>query len=160
MELQLMHRWSTVTYNNILSKFAENHKIWQTTVPEVALKHDFLLNGLFATSAFEIASSCEHGSARYASAALEYQDLAFRGFQAQLCNITHESHEEAIYFSILLMVLALASAQYGTARGELNHMVQEAVGHFEILRGIAVVLAKNPHSVTACPLVHKVKPLK
>jgi hypothetical protein len=38
MELQIMHRWSTPMYNNISSKFAEDHQTWQMTVPEVALR--------------------------------------------------------------------------------------------------------------------------
>jgi hypothetical protein len=79
------------------------------------------------------------GSMRYVSAALEYQDLAFRSFQAQLRNITPDNHEAVLYFSILLLVFALASSQFVLATGELNGEVQNTVVQFELLRGVGMV---------------------
>ncbi|KIV97189.1 hypothetical protein PV10_00968 [Exophiala mesophila] len=58
LELQLMHRWSTITAPSISTPACEDLPIWQNRVPTKALEHPFLLHGIFALAAFDIASSC------------------------------------------------------------------------------------------------------
>ena len=159
LKLQLMHRWSTITYKTISTPNTEDYLVWQRTVPEVALKHDFLLNGLFAVSAFEIAHPAENGNMRYVSAALEYQGLAFHSFQAQLRDVTPDSHEAVLYFSILLLVLALASTQYVAATGELDSKVQNMVTQFGLLRGVGMVMLSMQDCIATHPLFNHVKPI-
>lgn len=158
LNLQLMHRWSTMTYKTISTPNTEDHLVWQRTAPEVALKHDFLLNGLLALSAFEIAHRSESGSMRYVSAALEYQDLAFRSFQAQLRDVRPDSHEAVLYFSILLLVLALASSQFVPATGELDSKVQKTVVQFGLVRGVGMAMLSMQDTIATHPLFAEVKP--
>ncbi|EHA52618.1 hypothetical protein MGG_04933 [Pyricularia oryzae 70-15] len=52
MDVELMHRWSTVTYKSFVS-IAEDRYYLQTQVPLAAFKHEYLLNGLLALTALE-----------------------------------------------------------------------------------------------------------
>lgn len=52
MDVELMHRWSTVTYKSFVS-IAEDHAYLQEQVPLAAFKHDYLLNGILALTALE-----------------------------------------------------------------------------------------------------------
>lgn len=157
-EVQLMHRWATKTYKTVSTPVCEDDFIWQVMVPEAAFQYRFLLDGIFAVSAFEIASSCETGSAQYIGAALEYQDATFRGLQAQLSNITPQSHDALLYCSLILPVLALASAQFVPANGELDGGVHGTVTFFELIRGTALVMQSWQGGYQECmkrhPLFH------
>ena len=76
----------------------------------MALENDFLLNGLFALSAFEMARLTKNDYEQYVNAALEYHTVALGSFRSQLPKVTSERHEAALCLSLMLMVFALASA--------------------------------------------------
>lgn len=151
-----MHRWSTVTYETLSASFLEDAPIWQLAIPEVAYKHDFLLHGIFAMSAFDMARSCKADHARHISTALEYQDLAFRGFQARLREPMSDSYEALLYFSILLVPLDLASAQFLTAGGELDSRIHHTIVQYELSRGAALLVISKPDVISTHPLFRKV----
>ncbi|TLS30793.1 hypothetical protein PpBr36_03305 [Pyricularia pennisetigena] len=52
MDVELMHRWSTITYKSFVS-IAEDRYYLQTEVPLAAFKHEYLLNGILALTALE-----------------------------------------------------------------------------------------------------------
>ncbi|KAK2754018.1 hypothetical protein FQN54_007187 [Arachnomyces sp. PD_36] len=158
MEAQLMHRWSTVTYKTMSTPCADDENVWQNTVPDVAFKHEFLLHGIYAAAAFEISNSFPNEFARYGSSALEYQDRAISGFQAQLNVIGDDNHEAILYFSILLTTITLASAQYVAASGMLANKLQTTFELHALAVGIKVVM-KNNKACFGNPLFRKVKPL-
>lgn len=157
LELQLMHRWSTMTYKSCCTPGSDDDEVWQFLVPELALQYDFLLNGVFALSAFETARSLrgKPDYEQYVNAAIEYHASALSSFRSQLPAILRDGHEAALCFSLMLMVLALASVQFPSASAGDNHgggMVQSAIIHFELLRGCVPVaeskegyLAENPY---------------
>lgn len=84
IEIQLLHRWWTVTFASMATQVANDWHVWQKTAPEMALKDDFLLNTIFALSAFEMAFSYPKEAPEYHSIALEYQGLAFCSFHTHL----------------------------------------------------------------------------
>lgn len=160
LELQLMNRWSTVTYKSLCAKVAEDDLVWQTKVPALSLQYDFLLNGVFALAAFEIASSTlERNRAPYLNAAFEYQILALGKFRPQLQDINPASHEALLCFSLILMVLALASAQFvaDSPRGGHDTMVQNTITHFELLHGCTRVLESEKDYLEKNPYARKLK---
>ena len=109
LELQLMHRWSTETYKSCTTPGSDDDEVWQYLVPKLALENDFLLNGLFAVTAFEIARLTKKNDyEQYVNAALEYHTLALGSFRSQLPRVTTERHEAALCLSLMLMVFALA----------------------------------------------------
>ena len=135
-----MHRWSTVTYKTVSTSAVDDFDVWQTLVPRTALKYDFLLHGLLALAALETAHSLGPvGSEKYISAAFEFQDRAFRSYHMHLRNLQPESHQALLYFSILLVVLALATPPLCSAKGEQTSKVQQMLGHFELVRGVGAI---------------------
>lgn len=159
MELHLIHRWSTHTYKSISTPVADDHLVWQLTVPEMSFKHNFLLNGLLAMSAFDMARLRKRSRARYVSAALEYQDLAFHDFRVQLREAMSNSHEAVLYFSLLLVPLALASSQVEALGGVPDSKVQNTIVQSELLRGVGMVLLNQPKCASILPIFRNVKPI-
>lgn len=154
LELQLMHRWSTTTYKSCCTPGSGDDEVWQFMVPESALQYDFLLNGVFALAAFESARSLKGKSSyeKYVDAAIEYHGRALSSFQSRLPDVLRDGHEAAFCFSLMLMVLALASVQAPSSNGHGGNIVQSAITHFELVRGCVPVaeskegyLAENPY---------------
>ncbi|EXJ58682.1 hypothetical protein A1O7_06111 [Cladophialophora yegresii CBS 114405] len=159
LELQLMHRWSTVTYKSVCTPAAGDGPVWRDKLPKWALRHDFLLNGMLSLTAFEAASASVAGQNRdrYVTAAIEYQSVALTQFRQHLQLVqmgphrhpSNSSFEPVLAFSMMLMVLALASAQFTGGQG----MVQNTITHYQLIRGCGTVLgdageeylASNPY---------------
>ena len=160
MELALMHRWSTATYSNVsCARIGKDDTVWQMSVSDTAMKHDFLLNGLFALSAYEIAGSCSNPSyrARYLNSALEYQDQAYRSYRAQLIQTKPDGHEAMLYFSMLLLPLNFASFQSMAGNSERDCALDNSSGQFALHHGLLVVVKRKP-DVFARSVFSKIKP--
>lgn len=127
-------------------------------MPELAMKHDFLLKSLFALTAFEMAYSSPEHSMHHINTALEYQSQAFARFRDELARpeFDGEAHDALIYCSIMLTILALASSTQPSLRGS---MIDNTLVHFELIRGISVVMLKNPECIKTHPLIGKIPDL-
>ncbi|KXT15502.1 hypothetical protein AC579_3414 [Pseudocercospora musae] len=146
-ELRLMHRWSTITCESMVSKIADDREVWRNAMPEVAMKYDFLLNSMFALASFHLAYDRPHEAPQHLSAALDYQTLAFKKFRGDLEETMMddvEAHDALLYCSIILMVLALASSTQPLLK---EGMIQNTIVHFELVRGITVVMLKRPECI-------------
>ncbi|KAF2170585.1 hypothetical protein M409DRAFT_19403 [Zasmidium cellare ATCC 36951] len=158
-ELQLLHRWSTVTYLSIGTEIADDWTIWQRTVPEVAMNYECLMHTIFAITAFEMAHSIPDDALKWTSTALEYQGLAFRNFRDHLQEMTEDDHDAMLYCSILLMVLALASATSAVLNGSgRESTIDHTISHHELVRGTSLVMLKKPDCHLTHPLWRKVPP--
>lgn len=153
-ELRLMHYWSTVTCETMVSEIADDRDVWRTTIPEFAMKHDFLLNSIFSLTSFHLAYDKPQQAHQHISAALEYQTLAFSQMRHELSNFPDdvEAHEALLYGSLVLMVLALASSTQPTLK---ESMIQNTLVHFEFVRGFGVVMLKRPECMRENKLFHK-----
>jgi hypothetical protein len=157
LELQLMHRWSTVTYKSMCTPAAGDEHVWRNKVPTWALSYDFVLNGLLSLTAFEAASSSSSSSAssgqnrdHYVNAATEYQTLALSTFRHHLQRVhldhhhpSNDSYEPVLTFSMMLMVLAMASAQFNSDSQQSTGMVQNTLTHYRLIRGCGTVLGDS-----------------
>ncbi|KIX06116.1 uncharacterized protein Z518_04090 [Rhinocladiella mackenziei CBS 650.93] len=145
------------TYKSMCTKRPKDDHVWQTRVPEMSLQYDFLLNGIFALSAFEAASVSERDRARYASAATGYQTMALSSLRPLLDDITPQSFEAMLCFSLILMALTLASPQFmsESAHGDGENMIQHTLTHFELLRGCEVVLGCLENHITESPYTRR-----
>ncbi|KAJ9607864.1 hypothetical protein H2200_007943 [Cladophialophora chaetospira] len=168
LELQLMHRWSTVTYKSMVTPAAEDDYVWQHKLPVWSLQYDFVLHGLLALTAFEVASSSSAAekSEQYVHAASQYQDLALGEFRKHLAKqgVRHapdtSSYEPVLAFSLILMGLALASAQFTHASerdyASSTNMVDNTITHYELVRGCEAILGDQGEEYLASnPYVQK-----
>jgi hypothetical protein len=111
-DLELMHHYSTVSYNTISEKesFAAP---FQTVVPKIALSHPFLMHGLLALSALHLIQ-LNKGSDRcktYVELATSHQTLALALFRKELNNINPSNCQAMFAFSSIATILAFAFAQ-------------------------------------------------
>ncbi|KAH8653791.1 hypothetical protein BX600DRAFT_471652 [Xylariales sp. PMI_506] len=118
LELELMHRWSTSTYRTLAPDEGERY-VLQVQVPREALRYDFMLNGIYAMSALDLADGVLDDGATggplsssspslYLAAALEYYGKASAGFRAELGQISRDSHHVLFVFAFLAAIFHLA----------------------------------------------------
>ncbi|KAF2501704.1 hypothetical protein BU16DRAFT_613551 [Lophium mytilinum] len=110
-ELELMHRWSTSTFK-CLCILPEDVQYLQVEVPRAAFRHDYVLNGILALAALEIAIG-DHTTdvskkRAYLGHASRYYALASESLRAALCNITEETHHSIYQCSMMLTVINMA----------------------------------------------------
>ena len=155
-----MHRWSTVTYKSCITPESDDDEVWQFKIPHLSLQHDFLLNGVFALSALEIARLTEkHDCGQYVNAAIEYHTLALSSFRSQLPVISSDSHEAVLCLSMILMIFALASAQFASKSTHDEHggMVKTAITLYELLSGCGPIAQSKEGYIAENPYFQKIR---
>ena len=160
LEIELMHRWSTVTFKSLVTPAIADEEIWQKSVPKVALKVDFLMNGILALAACEMAcSSPAEGWEKYANAAFEFQDHAFRSYQAHIRNLNADNQDGVLYFSLMLLELTMASSRLASLTGEVESKVQRVLQFHDLVRGANFVMVNHSDRLRVYPEFQKVTPL-
>jgi hypothetical protein len=174
LELELMHRWSTTTYKSICS-VPEDHYYLQIEVPRGALKHDFLLHGVFAISALEIAVCGDltgdlTESAKYMCTAMEYYDKASESFRAALCDVTPENQHYLYIFAIAATIINIAMPENVISHGanQSSSMLQRMVVLFDLCIGACFIATMSwewmmespfsPSLLSALSLLEKAPP--
>ncbi|KAH8807549.1 C6 transcription factor [Xylogone sp. PMI_703] len=111
LELDLMHRWSTSTWKSFCS-VPDDHDYIQNVLPRDALRHSYLLNGIFAMTALDMFmhASCRSPSI-YLQAALEYSDRSSSAFRDALSAITSENLHLLYLYSVISAAFNLVIPQ-------------------------------------------------
>lgn len=81
LELELMHHWTTITYKSMAYERPESLPLMTIDVPRSALKHEYLLDGIFSFTALHLAylnQADPHTADYYVAAAVSFRD---RGMQ-------------------------------------------------------------------------------
>ena len=134
IELELMHRWTTTTYKSICGALEADWPMWQIRLPRDGLQHPYLLQGLLALAALEIAAEESRPDyMEYVNRAMEYHGNALQTFRSQLGNIRPENQHAAFAFSIVTMAFRLAIPQFNCTKNQ--SMVENMIAHFELLSG-------------------------
>lgn len=160
LELELLHQWSTSTYKSYCGTVVAEFHNWQVAVPRLAFKHEYLLQGLLAMSALEIAAFTEDDVAsrkRYAQTAIEYYILASSNFRAELTDLTPGNHQPLLALSSILMILELALPRFAEEDGEQLNMLDHILSFFELAKGFIAVVWTDPSAVRSDPLLNRYK---
>ncbi|KAK5169727.1 uncharacterized protein LTR77_005705 [Saxophila tyrrhenica] len=142
LELELLHQWTTVTYKSYCGTMASEYHNWQVVVPRVALQHDYLLHGMLAMSALEIAAFTKDDESRvddYVNTALEYHNLASSGLRRELSNITPANRQALFALSSILLILGLALPRFVLQRGEQGNMLDYMMTYLALLKGLRTI---------------------
>lgn len=107
LELKLLHHFITSTYMTFFPRESDVY-CWQVHVPNMALEHTFLLDGLLAISALHLAHLETSAKKSWLQTALRYQDLTLAGLNKALCRISSENCEAVAVCSIFVLVLSSA----------------------------------------------------
>ncbi|GAW23487.1 hypothetical protein ANO14919_130460 [Xylariales sp. No.14919] len=142
LELELMHYWSTTTYRSLCS-VPEDHHYMQFILPQEALRHDFLLNGIFVAAALHRSTMVSESEAKgYFNIAMELYDRASRSFRIQLGKMDSTTHHVLYIYSSMTAFINIAFSQCNFSEGsELNTLSTVAVA-FGLMNG-SVNIAKT-----------------
>ncbi|KAG4265045.1 hypothetical protein FPRO04_00672 [Fusarium proliferatum] len=144
IELELMHRWTSSSYKSLAS-IPEDNQWLQEDMAHWALKHEYLLQGMFAFSALEVALCGgavvveEDHDTYYAKLAVEYYDKASRSFRAQLENVNSENAQKIFMFSFLAVAVNMALGQCSAFEELHEGVLERMVTLWELLMGNASI---------------------
>jgi hypothetical protein len=112
-----MVQWSSKTYSSF-SRDEETKHIWQSLVPQEALSYKFLMHGLLATSALQLASYGGRVSRyQYIKKGVMYQNEALTEFQELLRKINYENVKAVFAYSSILVVYSFGSLHLDNTDG-------------------------------------------
>ncbi|KAJ5980991.1 hypothetical protein N7481_008289 [Penicillium waksmanii] len=138
--LELMHKFSTETFRSLCVSAAEL-EVWQTTVPNLALKHDFLMNGILSLAAMHIASSREPPEAlAYLDIGLQRYNRSLKPFRDAIDSLTEQNCDAVFAHSIIMTAIGIASPRLTGIRDESSSMTESMVVVFELLQGVKKIL--------------------
>ena len=138
LELELMHRWTTSTYLSLCSSAEDIHCL-QVDVPRWALKNDYLLDGMLAMSALEVAI-CEQdiGDVRqaYIQAAMDYYDKSSTSFRSQFSESSIGPENIHCFYMYSCLVwpinISMPQAQQTSAVSRITTLMDLTIGSSSI----------------------------
>ncbi|CAG8049354.1 unnamed protein product [Penicillium salamii] len=138
--LELMHKYSTETYQSLSVSDSET-QIWRITIPRLALKHDYLMNGILALASMHIATSSEPAKALlYHDTGLQYYNRSLRPFRNEIDSITPQNCDAVFAHSIIMIAISVASPRLPVMKDECCSITDNIVILFELLQGVKKIL--------------------
>ena len=145
--MELMHRWSVHSWRGFCS-VTEEQTLMQDEIPRKALAHPFLLYGIFAASALDIATSCRDDTSRaehYGKIALRYYNMGSAQFRQQLMYIRSEIIHLLYLHAVIGACASLAIPPSLATNGidDPPTLVQRAVTFFNMAIGLTSMLTAH-----------------
>lgn len=137
-DVQLMYYYSTQTYRT-LSDDDSRHFVWQVEVPELAFKHDFLLYGLWAFTAFHrcrLSSLAQDEKTSLIRIGRHYKQHGLGTYIPALEHSSSDNCHALFAFSLLLGSLCLAELQHDFEQANFD-----TVAFFSALFDITTLLS-------------------
>ncbi|KAJ9603474.1 hypothetical protein H2200_012252 [Cladophialophora chaetospira] len=151
-DLRLMHHFTSVVALDLANaQTPEAQALWQVHAVKLGFKHDFLLRGILAVSAFHLAYLYPDRKAEYELIGTRHQSLGLTSFQETLAHVDETNCHALFAFSCLLIVLAFASS----AKEKPEDFTRDVLHWFYLLRGANIVLNMH-HDTIRCSFL---KPL-
>ncbi|KAI9039831.1 Zn(II)2Cys6 transcription factor domain-containing protein [Aspergillus affinis] len=142
-ELELMHKYSTETYQS-LSNEPAYYQVWQMFLPRKALEFDFLMNGILAVASLHTAASIDSSEAlSYIDSALEYHNQASAPYRQAIDNISPINCDAVFAHAIITTVIGIALPQLTADRIKSTTMTENIFVVFELLQGV-----RNIHKIS------------
>ncbi|KAH8599190.1 hypothetical protein B0O99DRAFT_683171 [Bisporella sp. PMI_857] len=138
LELQLMHRWSTRTCNGCTCS-TEDQAYMQTSFMHHALNHSYLMNGLLALAALDLALSSPSSalSQNYLCSALEYSNRTSAEYRLQLGDVNSQNIQ-----LLYLGGIALSAIHLAMPSKELRAL-ERIIVFFDIVLGAYAIACTN-----------------
>ncbi|QDS77142.1 hypothetical protein FKW77_001289 [Venturia effusa] len=144
-DLFLMNNYTRSTCRTF-SNLASIHAVWETVVPELSVKHKFLMHGILALSAFHLCHLRPAETKKFAALAILHQDLALSHFRPILSSIDEDNCEPAVCMAIVLSLIGISALSrpresQSSPSGLHKSSFADILGVFSLTRGVAEVLA-------------------
>lgn len=121
IDLRLIHHWSTSTFRSIFVRgTAETDFILQQQVPDLAFRHDFLMQGLLGAASLHIQLMVPYPHAQLRKRTDLYRAQALCTFRKALDSLIPdtETYDAALVMSLIILILC--SQDYVTDENDLT----------------------------------------
>ncbi|KAK8128091.1 hypothetical protein PG984_009199 [Apiospora sp. TS-2023a] len=152
LELELMHQWTTKTWMGFYG-IPEDQRYLQEELPRTALGEGYLLNGILAIAATDLAHQTQGpASSKYVSAALGFSNRASIQFRQQLSILSATNNTHVLYHRGIivekrnlsnLMKSEIASDAAGGLDGHQGKIQRRFNTFFDILLATYNILLSN-----------------
>lgn len=139
LEIELMHQYTAFTCL-LLSNDPVLIRLWRDVVPRIALKHPFLLHGIFAVAAQHKLHEMSRPTAELVEAATYYHLEALATYIHLLNNITEENCHALFVFSQLIVGLSYSHLILESGSGQA--LIVGMIEIFELLKGALAIAEK------------------
>ncbi|KAE8372000.1 C6 zinc finger domain protein [Aspergillus bertholletiae] len=141
IDLELLMHWRDTTYE-IFCRNSHTRDIWQSLVPQEALKEPFLMHGVLALSAVHLARTRNKDPmSLYINTAVSHQNQALALFRPSLDNINESNARAMFAFASIVTVYSIAFPQ---APGSLDpqRAIDDLCQVIVFARGVQQILVK------------------
>lgn len=133
------------------------HIIWESVVPELAVKHKFLMHGILALSAFHLCQLRPVEKNKFVGLAFLHQDLALSHFRPILPSINVENYEAAVCMAIVLSLIGISAlSRPRDTQSDVSDLptssFNDILGTFNLTRGVAEVLVPAQSQLEHSPI--------
>lgn len=118
----------------------------QVAIPQGGLQYEFILRGIMAVAALEIAAKGHPNANLYFRRAMELYDLGSAAFRSQLSNVTKENIEWVFIYSSVVSIINMAMLP-----NQMRSALDVATTMFELTCGTAILAYKNMDWLLDCP---------
>ncbi|KAK7588324.1 hypothetical protein V3481_007351 [Fusarium oxysporum f. sp. vasinfectum] len=106
-DLALLHHWTLSASLDIVKSPAGDH-YWQKTFPRIAFQHAFVMHGILSLAALHLAYRQPADKRRLICIAAYHHNIALRGFQQGINQMSDDNSDALFVFSSLNIVYVLA----------------------------------------------------
>ncbi|KAH7129830.1 hypothetical protein B0J13DRAFT_452185 [Dactylonectria estremocensis] len=143
MDLGLMNHYTSLTSGTLPGA---SLRVWQSEIPKQAISYPFLMHQILAVSAFHLASLQPSRSQVHFTQALQHQQHAICGINAEVSNVTSGNCHALFAASSLLFIGAFAAstpALHKTHQCEMDNIVDI----FTLIRGVSGILGSAKEDI-------------
>jgi hypothetical protein len=144
VDLSLMHYFTTVVAYELSEPTKPDYlALWQEHAIKLGFKHDFLLRGILAVSAYHMGAHRPEIKEDMDLVASNHQTLALASFQETLADVNESNCHALFAFSCLIIVMAFAS----NSKAKPSDFNSEVLQWFYLLRGAGIVLHMHSEAI-------------
>jgi len=136
-ELQLMVCYMNKT-SQTLAHDGDDLVAWRETIPEEAIQHHFLMDGLLAMAALHFAYENPNSRSHYTQVAIRYQNSSLQVYNRHLGNINEENCTALFAYSVLVNLMAIAFPNTSSDSAPSSH-TEGIMTMLELIRGIGLI---------------------
>ncbi|CAF9939078.1 MAG: hypothetical protein ALECFALPRED_007974 [Alectoria fallacina] len=148
--LELLHHFIAVT-SEVLGVETISRQVWKSTIPQIALSHDFLMHSILAVAALHIAHLRPEQRRSYWERTAMHQDRALELQQEAMANASRDNADALFSFSLLVVYYAFASPKVSGSQ-EAEEPLAGAIQCISIIRGMRYLLPPIRQWVEEGPL--------
>ena len=131
-DFRLLHYWM-VTTSSMFSDRQQFESLWRDTITKEATSHAFLMHGILAIAALDLAHSDRIQRLHYTDLAIHHQNSAITLFRPMLTGITQENSAAIFAFAGVSAYIGFAMAQVSPTL--LSDPITDLLEIFKLMRG-------------------------